>query len=223
MGIKQKIHYFFHLNLPIIVSMALMGVTIPAGAGNPVDLNTADADELQQLPGIGPVLSLRIIADREANGPFQNPQDITRVFGLGNKKYASIKDLIIASHQEGRVTRAKKISKLNLNTAAQLELESLPGIGPAKALRIIEYREKDGGFQRVEELMEVWGIGPKTYESLKNLVSVRSDRTVAPGKKPPSPSGPRRLKCWRCGHKFTVEGDTGSGKCPSCGAKWKAK
>lgn len=61
---------------------------------------------------------------------------------------------------------------VNLNTATQAELEALPGIGPSKARAIIEYRETEGGFGTAEELQEVTGIGPKTWESLRDKVTV---------------------------------------------------
>lgn len=61
---------------------------------------------------------------------------------------------------------------VNLNTATQAELEALPGIGPSKARAIIEYRETEGGFGTTEELQEVTGIGPKTWESLRDKVTV---------------------------------------------------
>ncbi|MCF6092897.1 helix-hairpin-helix domain-containing protein [Microaerobacter geothermalis] len=61
--------------------------------------------------------------------------------------------------------------KVNLNTASKTELETLPGIGPSKAEAILRYRE-ERGFQRVEDLLNVNGIGEKTFEKLKDLVIV---------------------------------------------------
>lgn len=62
--------------------------------------------------------------------------------------------------------------KVNINTATAEELDTLPGIGPAYAERIISYREEHGSFSSIEELQEVSGIGPKTFEKLKDMVSI---------------------------------------------------
>lgn len=62
---------------------------------------------------------------------------------------------------------------INLNTATEAELTELPGIGPAKAAAILAYRTENGPFQEVSELTEVSGIGEKSFEKLKDLVTVR--------------------------------------------------
>lgn len=61
---------------------------------------------------------------------------------------------------------------LNLNTATQAALESLPGIGPVKAAEIIAYREKIGAFFSIEELLNVKGIGPATLESIREYLVI---------------------------------------------------
>lgn len=63
--------------------------------------------------------------------------------------------------------------KLDLNTAQSADLQTLPGIGPAKAEAIIEYRETNGPFKAIEDLKEISGIGEKTFEKLKDLISVK--------------------------------------------------
>lgn len=61
---------------------------------------------------------------------------------------------------------------VNINSAGLEELQRLPGIGPAMARRIIDYRNEHGRFQSVEELVEVRGIGPKTLEKMRPFVSL---------------------------------------------------
>lgn len=63
-------------------------------------------------------------------------------------------------------------SKININTATDLELQALPGIGEKKALQIINYRTENGSFSTIEELMEVSGIGQKTFDTLKESITV---------------------------------------------------
>lgn len=62
---------------------------------------------------------------------------------------------------------------LNLNTATLKELDALPGVGPVLAQRIIEFREKKGGFRRIEELLVIPGISEKKWKVIKRLVEVR--------------------------------------------------
>lgn len=72
--------------------------------------------------------------------------------------------------------------KVDLNKAEALELQSLPGIGPALAQRIIEHRQKNGPFKRPEDLMNVPGIGQKKFETLKDKITVGTVSENKPGK-----------------------------------------
>ena len=62
---------------------------------------------------------------------------------------------------------------IDLNSATSDELQTLPSIGPARAEAIIEHREANGRFTRIEDLLEVSGIGEKTLVSLQHLITVR--------------------------------------------------
>ena len=61
---------------------------------------------------------------------------------------------------------------MNINQAKQSELETLPGIGEAMANRIIEYREQNGKFQKIEDLKNVKGIGEAKFNKIKELITV---------------------------------------------------
>ena len=67
---------------------------------------------------------------------------------------------------------ASASAPVNLNTATAAQLETLPGIGKATAERILEYRQKNGSFKKVEDLMNVRGVGEKSFLKLKPLVTV---------------------------------------------------
>ena len=61
---------------------------------------------------------------------------------------------------------------LNLNTATPKQLEDLPGIGPVLAKRIVEFREKKGGYRRLEELLAIPGISEKKWKVLREYLTV---------------------------------------------------
>ena len=62
--------------------------------------------------------------------------------------------------------------KVNINTASQTELETLPGIGPATSSKIISYRKENGKFESIEEIKEVSGIGDAKFENIKELICI---------------------------------------------------
>jgi competence protein ComEA len=62
---------------------------------------------------------------------------------------------------------------LNLNTATPKQLEALPGIGPVLANRIVEFRERKGGYKRIEELLAIPGVSEKKWKVLRQYLTVQ--------------------------------------------------
>ena len=94
------------------------------------------------------------------------------ILGLGVAAQAGQR----ASERTAPAAKASASGPLNLNTATVAQLEALPGIGKSVAERILEYRDKSGGFKKVEDLMNVRGIGEKSFLKLKPLVTVSSGK-----------------------------------------------
>ena len=90
--------------------------------------------------------------------------------------------LTIASPQATKTGTATANAKatasnpVNLNSASVAQLQTLPGIGASTAQRIVDYRQKNGSFKKIEELMNVKGIGEKSFLKLKPLITVAADK-----------------------------------------------
>jgi competence protein ComEA len=72
--------------------------------------------------------------------------------------------------------RATAANPVNLNSASAAQLQTLPGVGASAAQRIVEYRQKNGNFKKIEELMNVKGIGEKSFLKLKPLITVGAEK-----------------------------------------------
>ena len=164
----------------------------PLADGETIDPNVASAEELDRLPGVGAAKALRIVQEREENGPFAGVEDLARVTGLGPKSVERLKPhLRVAGGVPGarggvvaaragmpggevRVAAATGAAALvNLNRATAEELRALPGIGPVMADRIVAHRKERGRFRKLEELMEVKGVGTRTFARLQPLLTIR--------------------------------------------------
>ena len=72
----------------------------------------------------------------------------------------------------GAASQAPASEKVNINTAGVEELVTLPGIGKAYAERIVEYRQKNGPFKKVEDILNVRGIGEKTFDRIRDRLTI---------------------------------------------------
>lgn len=144
----------------------------PLAPGERIDVNRADAVQLQRLPGVGPSRAAAIIRERDAGGPFTSVSDLERVAGVGPVMIERWADAVSVSGAP-RSFRAVRSSGVDLNRALPKELEQITGIGPELARRIVEARARRGRFDSVDDLLEVPGIGPKTLEIVREHAFVR--------------------------------------------------
>lgn len=79
----------------------------------------------------------------------------------------------VVTNENSNSEKDNKTGKVNINIATQTELETLPGIGPSTASKIIAYRKEKGKFKNIEELKDVSGIGNSKYDKIKELISIK--------------------------------------------------
>lgn len=131
------------------------------------DLNRVTTEELETIPGIGPVKAASIVEFRDMNGEFCCLERLLEVTGIGEATLKSIRsyffvDGVECNHSSG--------SRVNINTADRNELTKLPGVGPVIASAIVDHRELYGSFVDAEDLLNVKGIGEKTLEGMKHMI-----------------------------------------------------
>jgi competence protein ComEA len=143
----------------------------PLGAGERVDIDRAPAAELARLPRIGPAMAARIVADREARGPFGSLEGLRRVPGLGDATVRALAPHVtLPAGGTPRTLPAPGLVAVNRADAA--ELVTLPGIGPRLADAIIEERRRNGPFRSPDDLQRVRGIGPALVTRLTGRIRI---------------------------------------------------
>jgi len=78
-----------------VIALLLSGISVYAGDAAKININTASAEELTQLQGIGPKYAAKIVEYRDQNEPFASPEDLMKVPGIGQKTFDKNKDLIV--------------------------------------------------------------------------------------------------------------------------------
>jgi len=112
-----------------------------------VDLNTADSMTFVRLPGIGPVLSARIIKYRRLLGGFARVEQLKEVYGLPAETYEMIKGRVYAD--------SLQISRININSATYKEIIRLPYLEKYEVTAILKYRELKGRINGIDDLTEI--------------------------------------------------------------------
>lgn len=170
----------------------------------PVDVNSADLETLQTLPGVGPSVAKKIVDGR----PYKSLADLEKVKGLGKTRADALKDLVTfgsapastasapaassssstpptdssSGKSTGSTSKSTKSTpsagrlaageKVNINTATAEELDKIPGIGPAKAQAIVDYRTQNGKFKTIEDIQKVKGIKEGVFSKIKDYLKV---------------------------------------------------
>jgi competence ComEA-like helix-hairpin-helix protein len=151
-----------------------------------VNLNTADAAALEALPGIGAATAKAIIAAR----PIKSIDELDKIRGLGKNRIEALRNLVTTADEpaptaaktapaptSAKTTVSTKATpktpaggqKVDINTAAKEDLDTLPGIGPVKAQAIIEARP----FKTIEDIMKVKGIKEGEFSKIRELITVK--------------------------------------------------
>ncbi len=144
----------------------------PLTRGEKIDLDRASAIELSRLPRVGAGLAGRIVANRDANGPFGSLEELDRVPGIGRSVLDAVAPYASFSGRKRRQTGGDSRQRVRLNNANLEQLTTLPGIGRVRAEAIVEYRSRHGRYRTVDDLARVPGIGVATVERLRPLVVV---------------------------------------------------
>jgi len=170
----------------------------PMAPGEALDPNRSGEEQLDRLPGIGPSTARALVANRQEGGGFTRAEDLLRVPGIGQATLAKIRPFLDfskgvplelhrrpagrvgtrtngggstgAGHSEPPSSIHQLMTRIDLNLASSEELQSLPGIGPALAKRILESRSREGPFRGPDDLLRVRGIGPTTLARIRGMV-----------------------------------------------------
>jgi competence protein ComEA len=164
------------LNRPAPVAMpevASPGIPITTSSGNPVTTHGLDQIVVDikgdvQTPGLVTLPAGARVADAIAAAGGVTPNaDVT---GVNLAERLSDGQMIFIGNAQSM--QLSSDPRFNLNLATESDLDSLPGVGPVMAGRIIAWRESNQRFHSIEELQEVPGIGPKVFANLKPLVRI---------------------------------------------------
>ena len=103
----QNFKQMVSIGIVVLVSMIIV-IGVYAGEVAKIDINRASAEELTQLTGVGPNHAAAIVAFREKNGPFKEPEDLMQVPRIGQKTFEKNKDLIVVGKARKKLSKKSK-------------------------------------------------------------------------------------------------------------------
>ena len=165
-----------------------------------IDPNNASKDTLLQL-GLSDYAVNNLLKYRASGGKFNHPENITKIYGIDSIDYYHIKgNLIIGDKNEGKRPTLNKVEfnpfqdssqksgiarnsgniprkkekaiLIDINSADEIQLQYIKGIGPAFAKRIVKYRDLIGGYHNKLQLLEVYGLDRNKYNEIEKQVKV---------------------------------------------------
>ena len=142
----------------------------PLAPGERIDPNTASVEQLDRLPGVGPVTAGAIVRHREAGGAFRSARDLEAVPGVGPALSARLSGVLEFNSWPLTGRAAAGPARIDVNRAQLDELQQITGIGPALAQRLIQVRTRLGRFDQAEDLLLVPGIGPAILAKIRDQV-----------------------------------------------------
>ncbi|MFN0015750.1 MAG: ComEA family DNA-binding protein [Saprospiraceae bacterium] len=134
---------------------AYTGGRVNAAGPSSIDVNTATAQDWQQLPGIGAARAGQILRFREKLGGFVQAEQVAETFGLPDSVYQKIRSYLRLE--------APLLTKINLNTATEAELNAHPYINFKQAKLIAAYREQHGAFTKPEDIQRIAALSDKEW------------------------------------------------------------
>jgi len=157
-----------------------------------ININVADIETLAELPGIGPAKAQAIFEYRTRQESLSSLIELVNIKGIGIKTLAKLLPYLEMIGDSTEVytfvaeeTPASDTSlttgmteKININTASGEQLQNLSGVGEKKAQTIIDYRNENGSFETIEEIMNVKGIGESIYQKIKEKIKVSTNKDV---------------------------------------------
>ncbi|ANI88951.1 hypothetical protein A9P82_06370 [Arachidicoccus ginsenosidimutans] len=146
-----------------------------------IDINTATADEWKNLPGIGEVLSKRIVKFRTAKHGFKSIDEVKKTYGISDstfnliRPYLTINDTLVQQQTSQNASSQTPATLININTASEQQMRDSHKISYSIIKAIIIYREQHNGFTSVDELKKIPFISEETYNNISPYLTVKNE------------------------------------------------